>query len=66
MPADQTPSHSEREVYAAPYAEVRGRHVWRWKPAGALDWVTVHLTKWGARRAAARYLRDGKVKGLRV
>lgn len=46
-------------------ARVKGRTVWRTKPDGSLDWVTAHLTKWGARRAAAIYERTGRVRGVR-
>lgn len=46
-------------------AEVRGREVWRTRPDGALDWVTWHFTKRGARRAADLYERTGEVRGLR-
>jgi hypothetical protein len=53
------------DLVGPPSVRVRGREVWRTKADGSLDWVTTHLTKWGARRAARRYLHDGKVKGFR-
>jgi hypothetical protein len=58
-------------LHGAPSARVRrareeGRViVERRKPDGSFDWFTAHWTRWGARRAAARYLRDGKVVGRR-
>lgn len=59
------PFHVVGDIIGPPSARVRGHYVWRTKANGSLDWVTLHLTKWGARRAAARYIRDGKVKGFR-
>jgi len=42
-----------------------GHTVERVREDGSLDWYTVHLTKRGARRAAALYERTGKVRGGR-
>lgn len=53
------------DVTGAPTARVKGRTVWRTKMDGSLDWVTNHLTKRGARRAADLYERTGRVKGFR-
>lgn len=53
------------DVIGPPSVRVRGHEVWRTKADGSLDWVTRHLTRWGARRAARAYLRSGEVKGRR-
>lgn len=56
---------------AAPHAHVMRKREWPWvvvrryKADGSLDWFTWHLTRWGARRAVALYLRTGEVKGIR-
>lgn len=46
-------------------ARVRGREVWRYREDGSFDWVTTHLTKRAARRAADLYERTGEVRGPR-
>lgn len=53
------------EVFGVRHAYATGRICRRLRPDGSLDWVTSHLTKWGARRAAERYIRTGKVTGFR-
>jgi len=55
--------HTIGETRGPRAARVRGRTVERTREDGALDWYTVHLTKRGARRAAALYERTGKVRG---
>lgn len=47
------------------FARVKGRTVERVREDGFLDWYTVHLTKWGARRSARLYERTGLVRGMR-
>jgi len=55
----------------APWAAVLRKRDWPWvvvrrtKMDGSMDWVTWHLTRWGARRAVERYRRTGQVRGIR-
>lgn len=56
---------------AAPSAAVRPKREGFWVVVErttahrTYDWFTWHLTRRGARRAVALYLRTGKVKGIR-
>lgn len=58
--------HTIGEIRGARSARVKGgKLVERVREDGSLDWYTTHLTKRGARRAAALYERTGKVRGMR-
>lgn len=53
------------QVKRSPRGESGRWCCWRTKEDGSFDWVTWHLSKRAARRAARLYERTGKVRGRR-